>query len=166
MNRIRLIAVGNPERGDDGAGFAVAAALEGRIADSVDMLRCQGEGASLMLAWRGANRVLVVDAVRGGAVPGRIYRFDARARGLPPGLPTASSHAFGLWQAVELARVLGTLPPRLVIYGIAGVDFSPGAGLSPPVAAAVRRLARQLQATLGATAPSPERYVRRPRKRA
>jgi hydrogenase maturation protease len=39
--------------------------------------------------------------------------------------------------AVELARALDRLPRRLWIVGVEAVGFEHGAGLSPPVAAAV-----------------------------
>ena len=44
----------------------------------------------------------------------------------------------------ELARVLGQLPQHCIVYAIEGADFRLGAPLSPPVAAAVRRVAADL----------------------
>src|SRR5215207_5591238 len=55
-----------------------------------------------------------------------------------------STHAFGVADAIELARTLGRLPARLEIYTIEGADFTAGAGLSPPVAAAVNALTRRI----------------------
>ena len=48
-----------------------------------------------------------------------------------------SSHAIGLVESVELARTLGSLPRRCVVYAIEAERFDLGAGLSPAVAAAV-----------------------------
>ena len=47
------------------------------------------------------------------------------------------THAFGLAEAVELARALRRLPQRLVLVGVEAVGFDYGAPLSPEVAAAV-----------------------------
>jgi hydrogenase maturation protease len=48
-----------------------------------------------------------------------------------------STHAFGVAEAIELARALRQLPPVLVVYGVEGATFETGAGLSTVVAAAV-----------------------------
>ena len=44
-----------------------------------------------------------------------------------------STHAFGVAEALELARALNRLPPCLLIYGIEGKNFAMGTGLSPEV---------------------------------
>ncbi len=145
-----VIGVGNPHRGDDGAGLAVAERLAARRPAGVDVLRSGGEPASLLDAWRGRERVVVVDATSGAGPPGTIHRFDAGRSPLPVSLRHASTHSFGLAAAVELARVLGRLPPRLVVYGIEGRAFEPGASLSPEVETAVEdvvaRLLREVNA--------------------
>ncbi len=139
---VRIIGLGNRYRRDDGAGLAVLQELAGRDLPGQDLpsveLRAEsGEGAALMEAWQGAQRVILVDAVQAGGVPGTIYRLDPWEQPIPTEFFHYSTHAFSLAEAVELARVLGQLPPALVIYGIQGADFGAGEGLSPPVAAAV-----------------------------
>lgn len=42
-----------------------------------------------------------------------------------------STHTVSVAEAVEMARVMGRLPDRLLIYGIEGADFGSGDGLSP-----------------------------------
>jgi hydrogenase maturation protease len=41
-----------------------------------------------------------------------------------------STHAFGVAEAIELARALGQLPARFLVYGIAGKNFTAGCELS------------------------------------
>jgi hydrogenase maturation protease len=132
-----VIGVGNPWRGDDGAGPAVTRRLRG----AVEAVEHDGDGSRLVDAWRGRDHVVVVDAAASGARPGTVRRFRPRASPLPAALLRSSTHAFGVAEAVELARALGQLPPRLDVYAIEGADFSAGAGLSPAVAEAVDRLA-------------------------
>ena len=60
-----------------------------------------------------------------------------------------STHAFGLAEAVELARALGRLPPRLIVYGIEGKSFEAGVGLSPEVGAAVQEVVERVLGELG-----------------
>ena len=75
--------------------------------------RCSSGRASrpaLMDAWEGAETVWLVDAVSSGAQAGAVHRVDASEEELPARLFRASTHHFGLAEAVELARALGRLP--------------------------------------------------------
>ena len=133
-----VIGVGNPDRGDDGVGPEVVGRLEGRVPAGVGLVRlAAADPAGIIEAWSGAGRVVLVDAMVSGAVPGTIIRFDASAAPLPAGVRLASTHVLGAETAVEMARALGRLPGRLVVYGVEGEAFSVGAGLSPAVAAAL-----------------------------
>ena len=105
------------------------------------MLEHEGEPTSLIDAWEGAQAVWLVDAVSSGAAPGTIHRLDASDRELPREVFRTSTHHVGLAEAVELARALGRLPSRTVVYGIEGASFDVGDELSSVVAAVVDRVA-------------------------
>ncbi|MFD9637239.1 peptidase M52, partial [Streptomyces violascens] len=62
--------------------------------------------------------------------------------------PATSSRGLGLGEAVELARFLGRLPKRLVVYAVEEADTSLGAGLSEPVGAVVEPLAEDVEAEI------------------
>lgn len=128
-----VIGVGNPLRRDDGLGPAAVDRMEGFVPEPTALVRLDGEAARLVEAWAGRDVAIVVDATRSGAPPGTIRRVVV-GEGFPPsrGFP-ASTHALGLHEAVELARVLGRLPGRLVVYGMEGAEFGEGEGLSPEV---------------------------------
>ena len=85
-----------------------------------------GEGTALMDAWSKSDDVYLVDAVSSAAPPGAVYRIDARTKPLPNDLHPFSSHAFGVAHAVELARRLNTLPPKLILFGVGGKSFDSG----------------------------------------
>jgi hydrogenase maturation protease len=136
-NTALLIGVGNPFRGDDGVGSVVIRRLRSQILPGFTIMEETGDGAELLEAWQGASAVILVDAVQSGAAPGTIHRIDATTEKLPKWFSHCSTHAFGVAEAVELARTMGELPPSLVIYGIEGLDFSAGTSLSPEVAASV-----------------------------
>jgi hydrogenase maturation protease len=142
-----LIGVGNRWRGDDGAGLAVARRVRELAPDGVEVREVEGDATALVDAWSGAEHVVVIDAAESGAVPGTIQRFDARAQPLPVRSLRSSTHAFGVSDAVELARALGRLPDRLEVYAIEGESFVAGARLSPCVEAAVAELAGELSAS-------------------
>ena len=147
MRRV-VIGVGNAYRGDDAVGLAVAQQVRGSTPADVVVRECEQEPTRLVDAWEGADVAVVVDACAGGAVPGSVHRFDVGDRPLPARGFRSSTHAFGVGDAVELARALGRLPGRLVVYGVEGEDFASGAGLSPPVAAAVAGVAEAIAGDL------------------
>jgi hydrogenase maturation protease len=142
-NRI-VIGVGNPFRSDDGIGLAVIKQLRKALPAGVAILEETGNGAELLEAWKQANAVILVDAVQSGTSPGTIYRFDAHEKGLPAWYSHCSTHALGVAEAIELARAISELPPQLIIYGVEGLNFSPGTQLSLEVAGVIPEVASRV----------------------
>lgn len=151
----RIIGVGNSLRGDDGAGPAVIRHLRQNLIDTADLLEASGEGATLLESWEGFETVILVDAARTGSPPGTIFRFDAHAESLPTDFFHYSTHAFSVAEAVELARVLDRLPPKLIIYGIEGASFLHGVTLSPAVQEAVEDVAARIALEVAGGRPTP-----------
>lgn len=146
---VRVFGVGNPYRGDDAVGPRVAELLRERLPAAVAVAPHDGEVGALLEAWEDAELVVVADAVHAGEAPGTVVRLDAARDPLPPA-PATSSHGFGVAETVELGRALGSLPPRLVVYGIEGADYATGAPLSPvaerAAAEAAGRIAAEIEA--------------------
>jgi hydrogenase maturation protease len=140
--------VGNAWRRDDGAGLAVARHLRGLALAGVEVREHEGEASALLDLWAGADHVVLVDAASSGAPPGTVHRFDAGARALPASTLRSSTHAFGVADAIELARSLGHLPQHLEVYAIEGADFGTGTAMTPAVAQAAQALARRLASAL------------------
>ena len=135
--RILVIGVGNEYRSDDAVGLVVARRLRQLSLGNVTVIEASGEGTDLMESWKGAGTVIIVDAASSGAKPGTIHRIDARAQRIPTGLLRYSTHAFSVGEAVELARAINRLPPRMVVYGIEGERFDEGTVLSRAVQGSV-----------------------------
>ncbi|MEV5976662.1 hydrogenase maturation protease [Streptomyces sp. NPDC052114] len=151
--RIAVIGVGNEFRRDDGVGRAVIARLRARAAGrplppGTVLATCDGDPARLIGLWEGADLAVVVDAAHAHpARPGHVHRLSLDAdRPLPP--PTTSSHGLGLGEALELARVLGRLPGRLIVYAVEGADDALGTDLSPAVAQVVAPLAEDVESEI------------------
>jgi hydrogenase maturation protease len=141
---MNVIGLGNDWRRDDGAGLEVARRLGG--------VQLSGEPIGLIEVLDGEDEVVLVDAVRSGADPGTVHVFEAGAEPLPATLFGATStHTLGLAEAVELARSLGRLPRRVLVYGIEGADFAFGKGLTPPVAGAAAAVIEEVEACTRST---------------
>ena len=132
-----MLGIGNAWQGDDAAGLVAAERLRGRAPAGVEVRELEGEPVSLVEAWDGADEVYVVDAVRSGSPPGTVHRLDVSDEPLPATLSAASTHTLGVGEAIELARALGRLPARLVVFGIEAESIAAGAELTPAVAGAV-----------------------------
>jgi hydrogenase maturation protease len=146
--QILVIGLGNDYRGDDAVGRALARRLQPIVGDDVRVMEESGEGASLIEAWKGADFVILIDAVYCGAAAGTIHRFDAGMGPIPSGFFCCSTHAFSVAEAVELARALNQLPSRLIVYGIEGKNFDARVGLSPEVEVAADEVLRSVKEEL------------------
>ena len=139
-----VIGIGTPDHGDDAAGLLVAERVRAAASPrTVTVRELVGDQLSLLDLWGDAREVYVIDAVRSGAPPGTVYRFDG-ADHLTSQFATTSTHAFGLADVIGLARALGELPVRLVGYGIEGALWKPGDPVSPQVMEAVGTVSRRL----------------------
>lgn len=141
MRRV-LVGIGNDLRGDDGVGLEVVRRAQLRVPPEVGVVLCGQEATPLLDVLDRAEGVVVVDAVASGAAPGLLHRFDASAATVPARSFRSSTHAFGVGEAIELARALGQLPPAVVVIGVEATQFGAGEGLSAPVRAAVEPAVR------------------------
>jgi len=139
-----LIGIGNEYRCDDGAGLMAAREIQEKNIPSLFVKEQSGEGAALMDAWQGYDHVILVDAVSSGAEPGTIYRIEARKEKFPLKFFHYSAHAFGVAEAVELARSLKKLPTNLVLYGVEGRIFNAGTAISPEVRKGIDKITEQI----------------------
>jgi hydrogenase maturation protease len=147
-----VIGLGNADRGDDAIGLVIARGIRRACPPGVTVADVDGDQLALLDAWAEAaadgDAVYVVDAVRSGAAPGTVYRFTADDP-LPATIRPAGTHALTLAEVIEVARALSTenrrrLPVNLICYGIEAATFTPGAPMSPSVAAAVESLTATL----------------------
>jgi len=133
-----VIGLGNAARGDDAAGLLAARALGG--------VELERDPSALVELLDGAPSATILDAVSSGAAPGTVHRFDVSAEPLPASVRRATStHALGLAEAIELARTLGRLPERVIVYGIEGRSFAAGDPVCAAVRAAVARVVTELR---------------------
>lgn len=136
-----VVGCGNLLRADDGAGPILIRQLwEGGVPGGVRLVDGGTAGMDVAFQMRGAQRVVLVDAcTTGGHAPGTVFRVPGPAlEDLPP-LSGLHTHSFRWDHALAFARwLLGDdYPSDVTVYLIEAASFTPGAELSPPVAAGV-----------------------------
>jgi hydrogenase maturation protease len=141
-----VIGIGNPLRGDDGVGAAVAERVRGM--PGIDKVIGDGDPFQVADLLSGPHNVLLIDATRGGGEPGAITVWEPSIQPLGRGRVGASSHGFGADSAIELASALAPLPDRVVVVGIDGAAFE-GEGLSAPVVAALDKAVAAVAGVVG-----------------
>jgi hydrogenase maturation protease len=145
--QILIAGVGNELLSDDGIGVHAVRKLQEQPIPGVVMAEIGTAILHGLHFLELAERVLVIDAAKGGQVPGTIYLFDA-AQGAELKVP-ASIHAMGLREAAGF--LLGNKPaPPITVLGVEPETLEYGMNLSGPVEAALPRvlaLARETVAT-------------------
>jgi hydrogenase maturation protease len=152
MNTV-LIGIGQPLRGDDGAGpLAVERWSKEFSATASDpklqLFLLETPGLGLLDYLEDADSAILVDAVSTGRPIGTVQVFDP----VPDSSLSAAektAHGFGVAESISVARTAGArLPRRLILIGIEGQHYALGGGLSDPVRAALPVAAEKIQKTV------------------
>ncbi len=148
-HRVAVIGIGNPFAGDDGAGPAVVRRLRDAWGKDPQVLLTELEGDLFGLAdFLGrADRLILVDAAVGDR-PGDVVRATGSPEGLAPSLHQVDVVA--AMRTLEVLRVVDPFPPWELWGVTVALPLTLGEGLSPPVAAAVARLADRVSRELRA----------------
>lgn len=153
MSRLCILGIGSPS-GDDQAGWMVIDALRARgvqTGGGIVIDKLDRPGAALLTLIEQADRAILIDGMQGNGQPGTIRRFDQQD--WPAYRGGLSSHGFGVLDALMLGRELGSLPPRVDLYGIEIGDAAPGRESGAVIQAAVQLLADSLAAELAGVHP-------------
>jgi len=141
MKRTLVAGIGSPF-GDDRAGWAAVEAARRTLRDApsaggaAHFICLDRPGAALAHALAGWDAAILADAMRTGAPPGTV-RVIAPEQLAADCTGAASTHGFGVADALRLAGALGTLPARLALVGIEADPAAADHDLSPAVAAAL-----------------------------
>jgi hydrogenase maturation protease len=133
-HHILIAGTGNALLADDGVGVHAVRALEQDPIPGVtvaDIGTAVLHGVSLL---ESVDRVLVIDAAKGGRPPGTIYLFDPTEN--TENKSMVSLHAMGLREAVRLLMPRGQ-PPAMTVLGVEPACLDHGMELSGPVQAAL-----------------------------
>jgi hydrogenase maturation protease len=129
MTRLLLVGVGNMMRRDDAIGLRVVHLLRSRLPPDVRVVESDGDLTRFCDALADAGTVVVVDAMVSGVAPGAVTRVSEDAMAQEAATRNLSTHAMGFAATIEMLKVLG-VTPTIRVYGVQGVDFGWGEGLS------------------------------------
>lgn len=144
MNKVAIVGIGNPYRGDDGAGWSVIELLRNKVSSAILLDRQWGDMAELLDIFETNKTVFLVDACISGAAVGSWQRIDAIGHPLPMDRRQTSTHGLSVSRTIDLARNLQMLPAKLIIYAITGDQYNMSENLSPIVAIAVEKVVAEL----------------------
>lgn len=118
---LRIIGIGSPFAGDRFGIEAIEILLESSElaafpGNDVEWCTLDRPGVNLIERLKGAETVLLIDAMESGAEPGTVRRLSLGDLLQQTAVP--STHQLGVAESLALAQALGELPPRLLIYGI------------------------------------------------
>jgi hydrogenase maturation protease len=138
--RIVILGVGNLLLSDEGVGVHVANRLmEMELPPGVEVIEGGTDGFRLMNVVTEADRLIVIDAVKGGASPGSIYRFDVKDAPSYPQVYKTSVHQIGILEVIHLSELVGRTPETTII-GIEPKSMAMGLELSPEISEKLPRI--------------------------
>jgi len=128
------LGIGNLLLKDEGVGVHLIQTLEKETLPSgLELVDGGTSTLNILPLIKGANKIIVVDAMQAGGEPGSIYR--CRPSDLIPSKEAPMSlHHVDFIQALKMAKLLGDdLEPRTIIFGVEPQEIGWEIGLSPPV---------------------------------
>jgi hydrogenase maturation protease len=147
--RILVLGLGNILLQDEGLGVRAVDRLMARYRLPPEVQAIDGGvmGLDLLPRLEGTTHLLILDAVQTGQPPGSRVRLEGEA------IPTALSlkmslHQVGLQELLALASFQGTLPPRVVLWGLEPASFEWGLQLSEQIAGQIDALVEAAVAEL------------------
>jgi hydrogenase maturation protease len=143
--RILVVGIGNELLSDDGVGVHAVRELQREPIPGVTVVEIGTAILHGLPFIDDADRVLVIDAARGGHPPGTMYLYEPHEN-LWGGM-VKSIHALGLREAANLLLVGRQVPP-ITVLGVEPESFAPGLTLSGPLQAALPRVVSLARKTI------------------
>lgn len=122
---LRVIGIGSPYGGDTVGWQAIVRMREeiDRFPPGTELHALDRPGSSLIPLLEKSKAVVLIDAMQSNQYPGTVQRLHLGDLLMVAAQP--SSHSLGVAETLNLAKVLGSLPETLLIYGIEASDELP-----------------------------------------
>jgi len=141
MEKIIVLGIGNILMQDDGFGVRVIEELGRRLRfpDNVELLDGGTLGFELLSFITGADKLLVVDAINGGGLPGTFYRF-AGDEVQAYFQEKVSLHELGIKDVLAVLEMQGENIGEIVVLGVQPESIELGLELTPGVAKTIDKV--------------------------
>lgn len=150
-----ILGVGNLLLRDEGVGVHAAVNLqEYPLPDNIEVIEGGTDGFKLFHLIMEADRLIVVDCVKGGGEPASIYRFDIDDFDHFPDIYKTSVHQISITEVINLSGTMRT-PPKTTIIGVEPEEMSMSMELSPNLEG---KLPKILEIVLETAGLDPEDY--------
>jgi hydrogenase maturation protease len=138
---------------DEGVGVHVAQRMmEMDMPPEVHVVEGGTDGFGLAHVILQADRMILIDAVKGGGQPGSIYRFDIQDCPPFPDTFKTSVHQISILEVINLSGLIGSTP-RTTIIGVEPKSLEMGMQLSPEIEEKIPRVIQmvceEIEACLG-----------------
>lgn len=139
-DKVAVLGVGNPMRGDDAVGMEIVKSLKGRVPERVKLLECQTAPENFIkeIIEFNPTHILIIDAARLEAEPGEARLVSPeRILGM-----TLSTHAIPLSTLAEVIQ--GIINVKVMVLGVQPRNIEFGEKLTPELQKASKRIAKLL----------------------
>jgi hydrogenase maturation protease len=132
--QVLVLGLGNVLCGDDGAGVVAVHLFNHRYVSPGGVYATDGGtlGLSLLPLVDGAERVILVDAIRADAPPGTLVRLTGAEVG-PAVYERLSPHQIGVSDLLAGATLVGRYPTEVILLGIVPESIELGCQVTPAV---------------------------------
>ena len=148
-----VMGIGNVLLKDEGIGCHVVQALGEVDLSDVEIID-GGTSSDVLQLSEDVDKLIIVDAVKGGGMPGQIYRFHIEDVTLEH-KPLLSLHDISLIDSLKLMQLWHKID-EAVIIGIEPKDLGWGLELSPELRERIPRIIDAILAELNNTSPEGE----------
>jgi hydrogenase maturation protease len=148
-----ILGVGNLLLSDEGVGVHIAQKMmKMTMPPEVQVVEGGTDGFGLVSVITEADRMILIDAVKGGGEPGSIYRFEIGDCPPFPDIFKTSVHQISILEVINLSGLIGSTP-RTTIIGIEPACIEMGMELSPVVSTKIPKviqiIKKEIEASLG-----------------
>ncbi|MDH4067481.1 MAG: HyaD/HybD family hydrogenase maturation endopeptidase [Dehalococcoidia bacterium] len=148
-----VVGIGNVLLKDEGIGCHVVRALEEVNLSDVEVID-GGTCLDVLQLSRNADKLIIVDAVKGGGMPGQIYRFHIEDVTLEK-KALLSLHDMSLVDTLKLMQLWHNID-EAVIIGVEPKDIDWGLELSPELREKIPQITDAILAELNNKSPKGE----------
>lgn len=150
MKKTVILGCGNELLRDEGVGVHAARILQAESSLSGADIEVIDGGTSPDICHlvQGADKLVIVDAVRGGCEAGTVYRFTP-GQITPETAVATSLHQMGVLENLRVMELVGGSPRETVVIGVEPARVEPGLELSQELQGQMPRIIETVLRELG-----------------